>query len=1455
MKLGLSTKISILLVTVAIVAVGLIGLTSYNTGHDVLEKELFEKLTAVREMKADQIEDQFNLIKNQILTFSEDRMVIDAMISLRDGFNNIKNELSLPESELKEIIKHNKNYFENEFKPRIVTQYKDEKYFPISNLSLENSKKEWLFLNGLLDEKKLTSKPIHLPPVIPSRLLGEIVIDGSSTAFGLIERLVDRFKYDGLKANVLIKKSGTSSGLKELSEGGDIDLVTASRKMSSNEYNNCKKNDITPVEFTIANDALVLVVNAKNDFLNNLTIEELAKIFSKAQKWIDINPAWPDKNITRIVPTLNSGSFNFFRENILDANNVVLDTSKQIQIAMDGKQFKEGISNDIYSIGFLSHSYYSENDDSYRVIKVNGYSPTFENIQNNVYPILRPLYIYSTEQIIKEKAQVSGFINYLLTTISKEVGSFTSSDDYWESDIETQIIQNLYITNNTYEVGSKDLLLDAEDGSSYSRMHRIYHPIIRDYLKKFNYYDIFLVDNKTGHIVYSVYKETDYGTNLFSGPYSKTNFADSFNDALNNPRPGYTKIVDFEPYLPSYNAPAAFISSPILDNEDLIGVLIFQMPIESINDIMTSKNDWSSVGLGQTGETYIVGNDYLLRNQSRFLIEDRENYFQMLREIDFSSELINKIQIYNSTIGLQPVKTIGVEAALKGQTGTQIFADYRGISVLSSYKPLEISDLNWVIMSEMDEDEAFESIYSLRNNILIWLGGIIVFIVILGVMFAKTITHPIKKLTRDAEELAKGNLDVEIPIERKDEIGNLAVNFDTMRKSIKNLITELEEANKNLEQKVIDRTKGLQQANERIKSILDNAPFAMITIDEKKEIVVFNPTAERTFGYKANEVIGKHLNILIPEKSRSIHDDLVDQFAKEKTISRPLDTRRPLGGRKKDGTIFPLEAGISKLKLSSKMFYTAFAIDITKRKAAEEELIRQSTALESAANGIVITDTEGLILWVNPAFTKLTGYKYQEAVGQNPRVLNSGKHEKDFFKEMWDTINSGKVWLGEVINKRKDGSYYTEEMTITPVKNEEGELINFVAIKQDITERKELERKLEEANKRMKGELDIGREIQMSMLPLIFPAFPDHNEFSIHAEISPAREVGGDYYDFFFISDSHFCFSIGDVSGKGVPSALFMAVTKTLIKSRATVDFSTASIITHVNDELSEDNITNMFVTDFIAILNIHTGELTYTNAGHNPPMIKKSNGTVEKLGKRHGPVIGAMPGMTYEEDKIFLDKNDKIVLYTDGVTEAMDKSNNLYSESRLVEFLSKNTFDSNDYLVYKIIEDVKKFENGAEQADDITILSLNFKGSVKGYENKFLEIKLVNKLTEITRLNKSFNEFAQNNNIDKSISGKINIVFDELLNNTISYAYPDDLEHYIEVKIDLPSDRLTISIIDDGIPFNPFQFKSPDTSLALEDREIGGLGIHLVKSFMDKVTYNRGINKNIITLVKNLKI
>ena len=406
-----------------------------------------------------------------------------------------------------------------------------------------------------------------------------------------------------------------------------------------------------------------------------------------------------------------------------------------------------------------------------------------------------------------------------------------------------------------------------------------------------------------------------------------------------------------------------------------------------------------------------------------------------------------------------------------------------------------------------------------------------------------------------------------------------------------------------------------------------------------------------------------------------------------------------------------------------------------------------------------------------------------------------------------------------------------------------------LALKQNMDELQAAYAQIKAHKDRMEEELNVGREIQMSLVPQQFPAFPEHTEFDIHGMLEPAREVGGDLYDFYFLDGERLCFCIGDVSGKGVPAALFMAMAKTLIKSRSVDDNSTGSIITHVNDELSAENPQSMFVTLFLAILNVRSGELLYTNAGHNPSYIKRADGTVESLREIHGPIVGAMPGLAYKEASTTLRKGDGILLYTDGVTEAMNGAGELYSDPRLDDLVQATNFGSMNQVTAAVMGDVESFEAGAERADDITILALSFSGPEEGEEFRRLQIRIVNDLAEIDRVNQEFGEFVEKWQIPAAIGYKFNVAFDELLNNTISYAYQDEKEHQIDVGIDFSGGKLTVTIEDDGIPYNPFTREDPDTSLSLEDREVGGLGVHLVKNLMEEVAYHRKIDKNVLTL------
>ena len=249
------------------------------------------------------------------------------------------------------------------------------------------------------------------------------------------------------------------------------------------------------------------------------------------------------------------------------------------------------------------------------------------------------------------------------------------------------------------------------------------------------------------------------------------------------------------------------------------------------------------------------------------------------------------------------------------------------------------------------------------------------------------------------------------------------------------------------------------------------------------------------------------------------------------------------------------------------------------------------------------------------------------------------------------------------------------------------------------------------AKERIESELKIAHDIQMGILPKIFPPFPDRPEFDIYAALEPAKEVGGDLYDFFFMDDDHFCFTVGDVSGKGVPAALFMAITKTLIKTKATQGLTAETILARVNEDLSLDNPSVMFVTLFLGILNVRTGELYYCNGGHNPPYLIHTNGSLEFMETTNGMALGVMEDFIYTSKRIVLEKGETIFMYTDGVTEAMNEREELFSEERLENELNVLKDKSTQEMAAGVMERIKIFSEGVPQFDDITMMMLRFYG------------------------------------------------------------------------------------------------------------------------------------------------
>ncbi len=324
-------------------------------------------------------------------------------------------------------------------------------------------------------------------------------------------------------------------------------------------------------------------------------------------------------------------------------------------------------------------------------------------------------------------------------------------------DANSIALQYFYISANPNPLGSKDALNHPGDSSAYSQVHERYHPIVRSYLETFGYYDIFLVDPETGYIVYSVFKELDYATSLKSGPYADTGIAKAFQLANASHSTEDSFLSDFGHYTPSYNDSAAFIASPIVKDGVKTGILIFQIPVNKIDHIMTSGKAWQKVGLGKTGESYLVGSDQKMLNISRHLVEDEAQFFKQLASQNVSAETISTIKAKESTIGILNVQSASTQLAMQGKTGVHKSSNYLGTEVISVYSPLKIGDLDLAIVSEISVAEAQAPASVLKTDIInsvVWVLAAMLIIAYISVWwYTGTLTLPIDIFSKEIENI------------------------------------------------------------------------------------------------------------------------------------------------------------------------------------------------------------------------------------------------------------------------------------------------------------------------------------------------------------------------------------------------------------------------------------------------------------------------------------------------------------------------------------------------------------------------------------------------------------------------------------------------------------------------------------------------------------------------------
>ncbi len=533
------------------------------------------------------------------------------------------------------------------------------------------------------------------------------------------------------------------------------------------------------------------------------------------------------------------------------------------------------------------------------------------------------------------------------------------------------------------------------------------------YQESFGYDDLYLIA-PDGRVVFSVRQGEDLGTDLKNGLYRHTELAKAFDRASTMLETG---ISDFD-YYPVTNQPAAFIASAVLDQGMIVGVVALQLNNDEIYKII---NDYT--GLGKTGETVVasrIGDKAVLQAPTRF----------------------DPYAAFRKKISLAGGSDQGVIRAVRGRKGHGVIRDYRGRQCLAVWKYLP--DMRWGMVTKIDTAEAFAPISRLRRVLILISAMTIVLVVLAAVMVARSISGPVRRLTRLTGAVAGGDLEQKVEVSTRNEIGELAESFNQM----------------------------------------------------------------------------------------------------------------------------------------------------TGRLKTSMEQLRVTTA----------------------------------------------------------------------------------------------------------------------AKERIESELDIAREIQMSMVPKMFPPFPDREEMDIFATIRPARQVGGDLYDFFFLDRNRFCFLIGDVSGKGVPASLFMAVAKTLLKANAQSRDQPNLILERANQELCQGNDTCMFVTLFLAILDLSNGRLDYGNSGHNPPVLLRAGRGPELMSMDKNMALGVMEGMSYTSGSIELGPGEAIFLYTDGVTEAVGPGDELFGEARLLAALDAAGGGDSRNTIAAVSQEVDRFCAGQPQADDITMLMLRLK-------------------------------------------------------------------------------------------------------------------------------------------------
>jgi sigma-B regulation protein RsbU (phosphoserine phosphatase) len=484
-----------------------------------------------------------------------------------------------------------------------------------------------------------------------------------------------------------------------------------------------------------------------------------------------------------------------------------------------------------------------------------------------------------------------------------------------------------------------------------------------------------------------------------------------------------------------------------------------------------------------------------------------------------------------------------------------------------------------------------------------------------------------------------------------------------------------------------------------LESVIRDLPVGVLVCDGNGEVLCFNATAQRILGLEA-------LDVDPDDRARAYGCHLPD------TVTPFPADQLPLARALRQEVVTDVEIFVRNEHVPSGVWISASAApwrdedgvvsggvvvfrDITSQKRSIEDIERLSSAVEQTADAVIITDTEGTITYVNPGFEQMTGYSRDEAVGQTPRLLKSGKHDAQFYQDLWDTVLGGGVFRGTLINRKKSGQLFHAEQTISPVRGSDARHVGLVSVLKDITERLR--------NEQLQVEMDVAQQVQQRLYPNRAPRLPG---FEIAGAAFPAATMCGDLFDFIPMPGDCLGLAVADVCGHGVGPSLLMAQARAYLRSLALSCFDVGELLRRLNEILVVDSDVRDYLTLLLVRIDPRARTLAYASAGHVTGYLLDHGGEVRERLESTGIPLGMFAGRSFPSGPtLSLEPDETVVLFTDGITEIGELHGNAFGADRLLEFIKDHRHDPASHIVEGLYRTAQSFQASSPQIDDMTVV------------------------------------------------------------------------------------------------------------------------------------------------------